>query len=141
MKVRPWVCRLYPEKGSRLYARVLVWPTKASMLQALNHTKGRQYTYDTQGVCTRVEIWNVRHRHSRKDGCFAEVTLWRGCLGMNVITHEFFHATMAWAERVRLAFSNWAETRVTEEEEALAYAHGHMCAQFVTKATQAGLYG
>jgi hypothetical protein len=69
------------------------------------------------------------------------VNLWRGKLTMEVITHELFHATMAWGYRVRFPFAGLDNTiGVTADEERITYVHGALCSQFVGRAYATGLY-
>jgi hypothetical protein len=74
--------------------------------------------------------WIPKKGPRRKHRCFAEVNLWRGALGPEVVTHELFHATMAYGYRIKFPFEKLADcTGVTKWEERLTYAHGRMCAQ------------
>ncbi len=128
--VHPWICRLYPERGSSLYARVQVWPTQSAMLAYLN-TKpiGQKFSKRCHGACGRVHV--IRRPQ------FAEVNLYMGALGMGVVTHELFHATMAWAHRVGFDFSQiMGGFDVNKREERITYAHSEMCRQFMVKATK-----
>lgn len=60
---------------------------------------------------------------------------------MRVVTHELFHATLAWARRIGFDFARLnAEDSINGDEERLTYAHGHLCADFMVRANNAGLY-
>jgi len=144
--IRPWVTRLYAEPESSLFVRVQVWPTKKSFLAYLNESQrsnGRRFGYTCEGTCSREERWFVPARKTgrpaRKDRCFAEVNLWKGKLGMEVVTHELFHATMAWAWRVKFPFDSLAEkTSKMVDEERITYVHGRLCKQLVAKGLRPG---
>lgn len=73
---------------------------------------------------------------------FAEVHLFRGDgLSMRIVTHELFHATMAYGRRIRFDFRRLdADDSVNDDEERLTYAHGDLCRQFMMRATDLGLY-
>ncbi len=73
--------------------------------------------------------------------CVADVHFVRRRLGMEVTTHELFHATMAWARRVRFPFARLgADDAVNADEERLTYVHGWLCRQFAVRAWDAGIY-
>jgi hypothetical protein len=138
--VRPFIARLYPERGSSLFALVQVWPTKASMLAHVNayhHTMhGNKFGARTQATCGAIEIYKVRKgQPRRKSPCFASVNFWRGRLGIGVVTHELLHATLRWAGRVGYDLSQIRAHDCTMHEERIVYVHGEMCRQF----TAAGL--
>lgn len=137
------VFRLWPERGS-LFVRVVVHPTKKA-LHARYRTDcpdGRPLGRDCIGRCTEVHLASTRPSGGwRRDPCIAEVHLIRSQLGMEVITHELFHATCAWARRVGFPVARLvAEDSVNEDEERIAYVHGRLCRQFVARAIDAGLY-
>lgn len=142
MSPKPWVCRLYPERGSSLYVRVQVWPTKKSFLAHINANcqfADGKADHRTQGTCGTVERWQVRENRSRKLGCFAIVNLWRGALTMRVVTHELFHATIAWARRIRFDMAALTATDdVTDHEERITHAHCELCSEFMRKALRPG---
>lgn len=140
MSARPWVCRLYPERGSTLYARVQVWPTQAAMLAHLNDNPRRQrFTRRCHGACGRVQITSFRGGRARRRPQFAEVNLYLGALGMGVVSHELFHATMAWAYRVGFDFGPiMRDLNTPRREERITYAHSELCRQFMVKATRRG---
>jgi hypothetical protein len=72
---------------------------------------------------------------------FAEVNLYRDRLTMEIVTHELFHATMAWARRVRFPVARLvAADAVNDDEERLTYVHSTLCRRFMVRATAAGLY-
>jgi hypothetical protein len=133
--VAPWVCRLYPEPNSRLYVRVQVWPTKAAFLAHVRATcrfaRGNAVTWRTQGTCGRVITPGSR--------CFAIVNLYRSQLSMRVVTHELFHATMAWAYRVGYDFAPLMATpNIIAHEERITYVNCELNRQFMVKALRPG---
>lgn len=143
MSERPWVARLYPERNSKLYCRVQVWPTKAAMLAYLNahHVTlhGNRFGSRTEATCAGYASWKYNATgRGRKDGCFAVVNFWRGRLGIGVTSHEFFHATMRWAGRVGFKLSEIGPDDVTMKEERITYVHAELCRQFVDKGLRPG---
>ena len=72
-----------------------------------------------------------------------EIHFCRKHLGVGVITHEFLHAALAWARRIRLDFDVIAvedSGDASEDEERLCYAHGEMVRQFVNRCNKLRLY-
>lgn len=139
----PLVFRIYPEEGSTLFVRVLVHITKKAMREHWRTTDARFNggTWSRRlAYCTEVQHWTVTRRRVRRDPCVAEVHFFRARLGSQVVTHELFHATMAYARRVGFRFQRLGEEAVNQDEERLAYAHGDMCRAFVDRAHEAGLY-
>lgn len=143
MTVCPWRCRLYPERGSSLYVRVQVWPTKRAFLAHVNAThhflNGRRAGPRCNGTCSREHRTLYRHGRARRRPIVAVVNMWRGKLTMSVVTHELFHATIAWAHRIIFPFATLSDDRgVTETEERLTYAHSELCRQFMVRASSRG---
>lgn len=130
-----------------MYVLVQVWPTKQSFLKHINGRAGtipgyrrREFSRDTEGTCGRYTVWQFKHRRQgRMLPCFAIVNLWRGRLGIGVVTHELLHATIAWAWRVKLPMASiHNEDGTTENEERFCYAHGELCRQFMVKGLRPG---
>jgi hypothetical protein len=142
MTVKPWIARIYPERHSSLYVRVQVWPTKAAMLAYLNEhhitLHGNRFGGRTQAACAGIQRTSYRGKHARKHPCVAEVNFWRGRLGIGVITHELFHATMRWGTRIGFNFNALNTLGMTMEEERITYAHGNLCRQFMEKGMRPG---
>lgn len=141
--ITPWVCRLYPERDSSFYVRVQVWPTKQAFLAHVNAThvfaNGKGAGRRCDGTCSRVHRTSYRHGRARRSAEVAVVNLWRGRLTMRVVTHELFHATMAWAHRVGFDFAPiMASDGVTDAEERITYVNGELNRQFMEKATRPG---
>jgi hypothetical protein len=145
MKVKPVVFRLYPERAT-LYARVQIWPTKAAMLAHLNSNrhpyKGNRFSRHVLGACSRNMIWHVSEKGvARRQPCFAVVNMFRARLTMQIVTHELFHATLAWGYRIGFPFFALDDDYgVTEMEERITHAHSELCRQFMVRANDAGLY-
>lgn len=137
-QANPWLYRLYPEPNSSLYARVLVWPTQGVFLHHMRQNNdGQRWTTRVRGACTRMHVTKYGDAAARRRPIFATVNFCVPHLGMSVVTHELFHATMAWAHRVKFPLTALTETMdVTDDEERITYAHSEMCRQFMVKATR-----
>lgn len=120
----PLRIRVYVEETPSLYARVLVWPTREAMYEY------RPLRRDHLGSSTPM----IGGR------CFAEVCLFRDALGSRVLSHEMFHATLAWARRRGVQLDGPAEDGVSEDEKRVAHAHSDMMRQLVDRLYAAGLY-
>lgn len=58
---------------------------------------------------------------------------------MQCVTHELFHATMAWAHRVGYDFAPLMATAdVTAHEERITYVNCELNRQFMVKASRPG---
>lgn len=144
--MRPrFVFRLRPETGS-LYVRVHVYETLDGLRSRSRWLHRHGFSSDfvgrrCRGFVTDWQRWWVpRHGKTRRDQCVAEVNLaWRFST-MRIVTHEMFHATMAWARRVRVPFDSLDREPVNRLEERLAYVHGELCREFMVRAEAAGLY-
>lgn len=136
----PVVFRLYPERGTSLYVRVLVWPTRHAM--RMHHRReGRDGAIGAAATCTSGRVQRFRRGRWRTLPMFAEVNLCRERMGTEIVTHEFLHAAIAWGRRVGFDFTRLdAEDSVNDDEERLCYAHGWLCRTFVERAIAAGLY-
>lgn len=132
--------RLYPELGS-LYVVVNVWATRAEMLRYSDEGDAKVGP-KTDATCAGIEVIDFkRGHHARKQPVFAEVNFYRGRLSIEVITHEFFHATMAWGRRVRFKWHRLGDDdSVNADEERITYVHGRLCRAFVNRANAAKLY-
>jgi hypothetical protein len=142
---KPWVVRLYPERHSALYCRVTVWPTKKAMREYLNEryrsaSRSGHFGRRTEGACSITETRTYQKgRPTILDREFAEVNLWRGKLGIEIVTHELFHATMAWGKRVKFPFARLGTTELGQKDhERITYAHGEMCRQFTARGLRPG---
>lgn len=137
------VFRLYPEsKRSGLYVRALVFPTRR--LAAIYSDSFKE---DPEQIAVCISYKTVKfykHGGSRVRPIVADVIFHRERMGMEVITHELFHATMAWARRVRFPFGMLNDGSfdrfAMEHEEILALTHGRFCRDFNRRAQHAGLY-
>lgn len=142
---KPWMMRIRPTRRGSLYVAVNVWPTRKSMLAYLRAEYDRRTPANTLGMCSDFKIQRfLKNRPMRTLPIVCEVNLCAGHIGTSVITHEFFHATMAYARRCKLMWERLAgsdvATEASHEEEWLARIHGTMCAKFVDRAARAGFY-
>lgn len=134
--------RLYPERGAR-YVLVQVWPTRQAMRDHLAGWMPRPSLRYTEATCTGTTVQRYRASARRwvTIGQVAEVNFYRELLGMEVVTHELFHATLAYGRRIGFDWTRLgADDSVTAEEERLTYVHGRLCADFVRRAERARLY-
>lgn len=150
-KVKPISFRVYPE-GRFLYCEVNIWPTKKSMLV---HTKlgGDKY----EACCGGREGYVVEPKRRggrqrvRKTGLFAEANFHREAIGIEVISHEFTHATFCFADRRKLPLGECVDKKFEKNdrfntleldgpEERFCYALGQMCRQFTQRCYDLGLY-
>lgn len=139
--------RVYPE-DKFLYAVVNVWPSKKAMY-AYKPLERRHLA-----SCTGQQRIVIPPRGSkartRKRGEFAELNFFRGALGVEVVSHEFTHATFCWAERRNLNLNlvmhpdnSQAQSgtlKTDSVEEQFCYALGRMVNQFTQKLYDKGLY-
>lgn len=131
--------RLYPESRRGLYVAVHVWPTA----KAMRRKYGGRREVRVDGYCSPY----VRQRVDasgrwRTMPVVADVHFHRKRLSMEVVTHELFHATLAWARRVRFDFSRLSDgaNPINADEERLTYAHGRLCRAFMNRANDFRLY-
>ena len=136
--------RLYPESPRGLYVLVTVHPTKQAMRA---HARRNREDKETQSGRTAAYIacWKTivfrPGKPTRTKPIFAEVNFHRGRLGMEVVTHELFHATIQWGRRIGFHFGRLdADDSINDDEERLTYAHGSLCRAFMHRATAFGLY-
>ncbi len=122
--------RLHPDGRTR-YVRVFVWATRQDFVAV---TKDRQAV----GLCRPFTRYR---KDGRLDGIAGEVHLIRGRLGTEVVTHELFHATLAYARRVGFDMTRLdADDSINADEERLTHWHSTMCRDFVRLAYAEGLY-
>ncbi len=138
--------RVYPENKS-LYYLVNVWATKGAMYAHCRKALG--FAGRFEGLCS-TKRWRAGKRLLPLMG---EVNLYKGFMGVSVVTHEFLHATLGWARRVQIDLSaiqavglaaehpsNPDSKHVAADEERLAYAHGEMVRQFTDRMYKLGIY-
>jgi len=94
------------------------------------------------GFSTNWHVLDVYpNGRTRRDPCVAEVNLCHSALGTEVVAHEMFHATICWGRRIGFDWKRLdADDSVNDEEERMAYAHGKLMREFVSRAYAAGLY-
>lgn len=138
--------RLYPKRASRLYLVVQVWPCLRDMREYMRATYPGNGSYRrTLGMCSSFKVVAYpKGRRSRTRPIFAEVNLCAANLTQRIVTHEFFHATLAYARRAGIDLGepcrDVAGTLVVDAEEQLSEAHGNLCNDFVVRAQKLGLY-
>lgn len=130
--------RLYPDEARKgLHALVYVWPTRKAMLREGGYTGCRR----TEAFCAPVDVTRYADSRARKLRLFAELHFYRDNLTMRIVTHEIFHATMAYGRRIRFDWQRLgAHDSINKDEERLTYAHCHMCRDFMDRANNLKLY-
>lgn len=142
--------RLYPNgRSTGLFLVVQVWPALKYMRQYITSTYPGNGSYrNTLGMCSSFKVVSyAKGKSARASGIFAELNLNAANLTMRIITHELFHATMAYARRMGLdlsEISNGSDDHtgpgVCETEESLTTVHGTLCSDFVARASDLGFY-
>lgn len=146
-----WGVRLFPVTGSQLYVRVMVFALRRDFeayARALgfSHRRAR----DLFAFCAESDHYYRRRRGvpRRRHPLVADVVFWQHHLGVGLITHEFFHATAAWARRLRIPTAPLGVHQPgpvvlsgDDEEERLARVQEALVRRFVQWADAAGLYG
>ena len=129
--------------GPFLYAVVRVWESRAALLR---HRRASGMRGACEAYCVGLDVYAVRPSgRTRRTGQFAEVNFYRRAITQGIVTHEMFHATLAWGRRVGIAWAALGESMdgagpVSDVEERLAYVHGALCSEFVRTAHELGLY-
>ena len=133
--------RIYAgRKPSGFYAVCQVWPTFRAF-DRNGRSKRHRCGPKTMATCTEVTVLNFDQGAQRTKPIFAELNFVRGHLTMEIVTHELFHATMAWGRRIGFDWARLgADDCVNQDEERITYVHGWLCRQFVARATTLGLY-
>lgn len=144
--VRFRVYAAYGNKGrSSLYFMVYVWATKKDMLDnrpVLGLVRGscdaHTFSYDQYADKTRkrkLPIVGEIHFHKRKVCADA---------GIEVVTHETFHAVASLFRRLRMDFEKLSYEGIqrpqTDNEEVIAEVQGKMARQIMTKFHALGLF-
>lgn len=141
---------IWPDKirYPRIDLRVEVYATLADLRKVVraDHAAGheRSVVRGLLGYCVGVqEYYRDRRGRRRRTPTCAIIRLSRTCLGMETITHEAFHATLRWAERIGITSlptddctsnltAGIADRHNTSPEETLAGVHGRICRLLVT---------
>lgn len=140
--------RLHPERHSQFhkgslgtaYVRVLIYPTRAAMYRA--HPTERRRKSAAWCEPFREVIRFPAGRRPRRVPIVADVVFSRDRLGTRVVTHELFHATLAYARYFVFNFCRLdALDSVNAQEEWLTHVHSNLCHEFVERAYRAGWYG
>lgn len=146
--------RLYPRRDfrspsgkGRLYLVVQVWPCLRDMRAYMRVTYPNSGSHRrTLGMCSSFKVVNYpKGKPARTRPIFAEVNLCAANLTQRIVTHELFHATLAYARRLGLDIGetfrdDWDNRSVSDIEEQLCDAHGNLCNDFVVRAQKLGLY-
>lgn len=135
--------RLLPENGS-LFVRAIVHPSRQAMREdfsasVVSKTErfGARLAY-----CREVHVLVFTGNRWRRDPCIADVHFSRRNIGTEIVTHELFHASIAWGRRIDFPWMRLGtDDSVNDDEERITYVHGRLCRQFVDRAYRAGLYG
>ena len=149
MKPRPrvWRCRLYPEEGSSLYVRALVFARRRDMVR---HWRDSGSALFGRAQCQAMQVTHYdKKKRPRMLPIVAELSFWRKEIGMGTVSHECTHAAFAWARRRRLRVADVGEVAFdamgaaiprAHPEERIACVVGDLGSQFVRRAAAAGLY-
>lgn len=130
--------RVYPEPGSRLFVRVVVFPRRWQV-QALGRQWGVPVSRARQFRAFCAEF-------APPDRAIACVALWHRDIGVGIVAHELLHATLSWARRRGAPFGELGggptahQVTDTSLEERMARAHEQMVRQFVVRAYALRLY-
>lgn len=138
------VFRIRPRRNQSLALQVEVYANIRSLRSSLIHEDKihglrRVSTKGLVGCVTGV----IERCKGRKTGLFAIMRLSKTNLTMATLTHEAFHATMRWAERVNIQYvptgSGGGNKPSSSTEERLATVHDSICRMMVHELTKAGL--
>jgi hypothetical protein len=116
--------RLYPYEGSSLHVTALIFKTSAEMhyyVDARSRGAAWRRIYRVAGCCLG------EHKDTRR---VATVVFCRKHLNLDVVAHEFAHATYTFAARKGLA--------VQDNEEWFATTHGYLVGLFMARALSVG---
>lgn len=145
---------VYPMPGKRdLRVRVEIYASRED-IQRVVRAEGRigGFRMRTRGLVAMCTGWEERRgpQHGRRRlPTFAILRIPKDDLRMSTITHEAFHATMRWAQRVGIREINthgnnngnnnmrWPRPVATDEERC-AEAHEQICRQIVVWAERLG---
>jgi hypothetical protein len=128
--------RVYPERGSTLHARVLIWPTKKAMLE---HRRKAWGLKDRCEAFPQVGEWRRGKGLKRAAAQLAEVNFSARHLHVEAITHELAHVAFEWARRTGTLPTSLDRDQHTEREERYCTALGFMTNTFMCRAMDAGL--
>lgn len=132
--------RVYPE-GRSLYFLVNIWPTKKAMHQHVTWCKP-----PFEAACSPYMKVNYRSGKGRTSPECGQINFYRRRIGSAVVTHEFTHAALAWARRVKLAPENLLGDEIGgganahADEERFCHALDRMVGTFVDRAYKARLF-
>ena len=141
------VMRVYPERNSSLFARVVIWRTFKEFWAARPDLRRK-----ARGSCTGHNWYRFRHGKKRKQPIFCSVNLCLKQMGAGTTAHEFTHAAIQWANRVGLdptgifeetwlPMGEHARGSNDCDEERFCHALGEMYRQFNDRCYRDGIYG
>lgn len=140
---RAWSCRLWPEAGSRLYVRVLIFSRRQDLVRYWRRTGSSLFG---RAQCLDIRRYYGRKR-KRRAPIIAEITLWAGELDIGTLAHECAHAGFSWAARRRIPLS-MCDLEAAALDPTMAPDHpeeqvvtviGNLTEQLVNRATASGL--
>jgi hypothetical protein len=130
--------RVYPE-GRSLFFRVNVWPTKNAMHRHVTWCKP-----PFEALCSPYTKLDYRNGNGRTSPECGQINFHKGQIGSAAVTHEFTHAVLAWARRVKLnpddLFGDHDGALATASEERFCTALDRMVGTFVDRAYKAKLF-
>ena len=145
--MKSWTFRLYPEPGSRLFVRALVFARRKDLLRHWRISGAALYG---RAQCQAMRVIHCdKGKPDRVTPIVAELSFWRKEIGMGTVTHECTHAGFAWARRRKLRVADISEVQFdamgavipqAHPEERIASVVGEIAAQFVARAVKVGLY-
>ena len=131
--------KVFPE-GRGLYFRVNVWPTKKAMHQHVTWCKP-----PFEALCSPYTKLDYRNGHQRTSPECGQINFYKKRIGSAVISHEFAHAALAWARRVKLNSENLLGdasdgARAHPDEERFCHALDRMIGTFIDRGYKANLF-
>lgn len=137
--------RVYPrdQEGYDDYFQVRVFKTARQMRLYANEGRraGRKIGMDCCGLCAPVTGKFLRRGRFKVDLKCGEVLLEMKHLGVNVVSHEFTHAALAYARHKKIPVTDGAkgEAFIGWEEEIVCHAVGDMTGRCYKNLYKAGV--
>jgi hypothetical protein len=130
--------RVYPE-GRALYFLVNVWPTKRAMLRHVSWCKP-----PFEALCSPYTKVNYRNGKGRTSPECGQINFYKKRIGSAAVAHEFAHAALAWARRVRLPAAHLLGdndgARTHPDEERFCHALDRMIGTFIDRGYKARIF-
>lgn len=129
--------RVYPDCPTSLFVRVSIYDDKRAMYRA-----ARRVVAPPFGALFVMR--NPEHAQYKRDRMVGEALFHLGRIDEGAVAHELLHATLAWAERVRIRVKPDPRRYRTlglpiTSEERICTAHERMMNQFFDRARALGL--